>query len=191
MADDAPDTAPDDDADGAPKKKGKPVLLIGAVVAALGGGGAFYAGYAGLLAGLIGGGGEHAAVEDATDVEHVRADDAAHGEAAVDAAHAAPTGTAAFLTLPPLSVSIGTGGRDRTLRMQAVLEVDEGRTGDVQTLGPRIQDTLLTYLRAVGTDVIEDPNALLQVRSQMLRRARMIAGDAAVRDLLVTDFVLN
>jgi flagellar FliL protein len=56
---------------------------------------------------------------------------------------------------------------------------------------PRIQDVLNTYLRAVDVEDLEEPAALLRLRAQMLRRVQVVVGDGPVRDLLVTEFVLN
>ena len=38
---------------------------------------------------------------------------------------------------------------------------------------------------------IEDPAALARLRAQMLRRIQVVTGEGQVRDLLITEFVLN
>ena len=181
--------------EGAAKKKGGLVgILLIAVLALAAAGGTFYAVSSGLLDGLLG----REPAEAPTDAED--ASPAADGsEAAVD--HSPldlprEPSTGSFHALPPISVSLGTGGAGRQLRMQAVLEIDPDLAERVGEAEPRIQDTLLSYLRAVEPSVLEDPLALLRVRAHMLRRARMAATDAGLADgtvvnLLVTDFVLN
>jgi flagellar FliL protein len=47
------------------------------------------------------------------------------------------------------------------------------------------------YLRAVDAADLEDPAALVRVRAQMLRRVQLVTGEGRVRDLLVTEFLLN
>jgi flagellar FliL protein len=54
-----------------------------------------------------------------------------------------------------------------------------------------VLDVLNTYLRAVQARDIEDPAALARLRAQMLRRIQVVTGDGQVRDLLITEFVLN
>ena len=48
-----------------------------------------------------------------------------------------------------------------------------------------------SYLRALDTAALEDPAGLVRMRAQMLRRIQMVTGDGRVRDLLITEFVLN
>ena len=56
---------------------------------------------------------------------------------------------------------------------------------------PRVLDVLNTYLRAVEVRDLEEPAALARLRAQMLRRVQVVTGEGRVRDLLVTEFVLN
>jgi hypothetical protein len=62
---------------------------------------------------------------------------------------------------------------------------------DVTLLKPRILDVLNSYLRAIDTAAIEDPQAMARLRAQMLRRVQIVTGEGRVRDLLITEFVLN
>ncbi len=50
---------------------------------------------------------------------------------------------------------------------------------------------LNSYLRAVEVRQLEDPSALLRLRAQMLRRVQIVTGEGRVRDLLISEFVLN
>ena len=56
---------------------------------------------------------------------------------------------------------------------------------------PPIIDVLNGYLRALEVTDIEDPAALTRLRSQMLRRAQVVAGPERINDLLIMEFVLN
>ena len=56
---------------------------------------------------------------------------------------------------------------------------------------PRIVDVMNGYLRAMDKAVLEDPAGLVRMRAQILRRIQIVTGEGRVRDLLVTEFVLN
>ena len=188
MTDATADDTPAAGDDAPAKKGGKMGLVILLVLALALGGGAFYATWSGLLDGLLGRAAPADAEGDAhTDSDHPKENDPYSDERG---GHQAGPGLA-FVEVAPFAVSIGGGGRDRQLRVGATLDVDPAQEASVAALLPRIQDSLLGYLRTLDPAVLAEPVALLRVRSQMLRRARMIAGDEAVRDLLVSDFVLN
>ena len=56
---------------------------------------------------------------------------------------------------------------------------------------PRVLDVLNTYLRAVEVRDLEQPSSAARLRAQMLRRVQVVTGEGRVRDLLVTEFVMN
>ena len=151
-----------------PKKKSKLPLLIGVVLMLVLGGGGFFATYSGMI---LGGGGDAPA-------EHAMAEGAALPDIA-------------FVPIDPLIVSLGSTGRARHLRFSSQLEVSKTYQDEVTLLMPRILDVLNGYLRAVEVAELEDPTALIRLRAQMLRRVQIVAGEGRVRDLLVTEFVLN
>lgn len=158
-----------DEVDGAAPSGRKP-LLLGLIAALVLGAGGFYATYSGLIGGA--------------------ADSKASGSGHETATKLAPP-EAAFVPLDPLVVSLGNSATNRYLRFNAQLEVDPGKIQDVTLLVPRVLDVLNGYLRAVDSRDIEDPAALGRLRAQMLRRVQTVTGDGLVRDLLVTEFVLN
>ena len=69
--------------------------------------------------------------------------------------------------------------------------VPKSRQSAVETVQPRVVDVLNSYLRAVKVADLEDPSALVRLRSQMLRRVQVVAGPGNVNDLLVMEFVMN
>ncbi len=160
-------------AEAPPPKKSKKPLIIGFVMMLAMAGGGFYAVYSGLILGH--GGHEEAAAESAEDTG---------GEAA-----ALPD--IAFVPIQPLVVSLGADAGGRFLHFGAQIEVEKAHEAEVTLLLPRILDVLNGYLRAVGTHELEDPDALMRLRSQMLRRVQLVTGDGRARDLLVTEFVIN
>ncbi len=210
-----PEVAPD----AAQKKKSKLPLLIGVVLALVLGGGGFYATYSGLVLGPAAdaamadpsGGGHGETVADADHGEAAKPD-GDHGEMAVDAGHgesasghgeAAPAegrhNTAANERLPELAfvpvqqvvISLGSAANNAHLIMSSQLEVDKPMAAEVTMLMPRILDVINGYLRAVDVAQLEDPSSLVTLRAQMLRRIQIVTGEGRVRDLLITEFVLN
>jgi flagellar FliL protein len=149
-----------------PKKRSKKPLLIGLVLALAFGGGGFYAAYSGLI---LGGGEEHPAEE--------------HGPG--------PLQGVAFVPLETVVISLDPDSGSAHLRFTAQLEVVDTAAADVTTLTPRILDVINSYLRAVDAVSIEDPHAMTKLRAQMLRRIQVVTGEGRVRDLLITEFVLN
>lgn len=149
-----------------PKKRSKKPLFMGVFAAILFGGGGFYAAYSGLLP--IGEQQEEVA-EDSVD----------------------PLPDVAFVSLEPMVISLGPESPNRHLRFRAELEVPSRYEADVTNIMPRVVDVLNGYLRAVDTRQFDEPAALIRLRAQMLRRVQIVVGDGRVRDLLVTEFVLN
>lgn len=150
------------------RKSGAMGLILGAVAAALLGGGAFLAVYTGRIGPemFAGGGG--------------------HGAQAV-----APIGDIAFLAMEPITISLPPGASARHLRFGGQLEVAAAQEAPVRELMPRILDVLNTYLRAVDVRDLEAPSAIPRLRAQMLRRIQVVTGEGRVRDLLITEFILN
>lgn len=148
------------------KKKSKLPLLIGLVLALALGGGGFYATYSGLLFG--------------------HAEEAHAAEEKPD-----PLPEIAFVAIEPVVVSLGPDSSSQHLKFTAQLEVSKAYADEVGILMPRILDVLNSYLRAVAVADLEDPSAMARLRAQMLRRVQIVTGEGRVRDLLVTEFVLN
>ena len=152
--------------DAAPRKSSKLPLLIGLVLAVVLGAGGFYAVWSGLLFGAAPAGAE-----------------AEHG------AEGLPE--IAFVAIAPLVISIGDTAAARHLKFTSSLEVNKAAEEEVTLLLPRILDVMNGYLRAVDPKDLEDPSALVRLRAQLLRRIQLVTGEGRVRDLLVTEFVLD
>jgi len=150
----------------APKKSKKP-LIIGVILALVLGGGGFFATYSGLILG-----------QD-------------HAGAGEQEPRASPLPDIAFVPIEPLVISLGTADSGRNLRFTSQIEVPSAFVADVTLLLPRIVDVMNGYLRAIDPAELDDPAMLLRIRAQLLRRIQLVTGDGRVRDLLVTEFVLN
>jgi flagellar FliL protein len=104
-----------------------------------------------------------------------------------------------FYALPEFSVAIGGLADDQTasatafgrhLRAVVQLEVEPARVAHVDELQPRIVDALLTFLHALDQRDVGSARSLDRLKAQMLHRVRQVAGDAAVRGVLITEFAL-
>lgn len=153
-----------------PRKGGRKGLLLGVLAALLLGGAGFFATFSGMLALPFGG--------------H-------EGPAAAREPRPDPLGPVSFLPLGQVTISLGARARARHLEMSAEIEVVPEFESDVILLRPRILDVVNTYLRALELEDLEDPAALPRIRAQLLRRIQIVTGEGRVRDLLITQFVLN
>lgn len=147
-----------------PARPSKRPLILGLGLALILGGGAFYA----LYSGTIPTGGQRGPTGAGSPVLDV-----------------------AFVPIEPLMVTLGPGSPSRHLRFEAQLEVTPAHRNEVAGLMPRVLDVLNSYLRAVDAAELEDPRTLIMLRAQMLRRVQLVTGQDRVRDLLITQFVLN
>lgn len=151
-------------AEEAPKRRSVKTIGMALVLAVVLGGGGFYATWAGLILGA----GSHEPEKEASPLPNI-----------------------AFVPIDPVVISLPKGSHSSHLRFTAQLEVTGNHAADVTLLLPRIVDVLNGYLRAIDVAEIEDPTALVRIRAQLLRRIQLVTGDGRVRDLLVTEFVLN
>lgn len=147
------------------KRRSRLPILLGVLMGLLLGAGGFYASYAGLILSA-----EHSATNATTD---------------------AAVPSVAFVALDPIMISLGTAGNNQHLRMTAQLEVPPTQVAEVTHLVPRILDVINTYLRAVEVAQLQDPAALIRIRSHLLRRIQLVTGEGQVNDLLITEFILN
>ena len=152
-----------------PKKASKLPLILGLVLALVGGGGSFFAIYSGML---FGSGTEEAEAESPPPADSETVD-------------------VAYVEIEPMTISLGRAADNRHLRFRASLEVPTAQQTAVAAVQPRVVDVLNSYLRAVDLSDLEDPSALMRLRSQMLRRVQVVAGPDKVNDLLVMEFVMN
>ncbi len=153
-------------------------LLIGAALMALSAAGAFAAVSMGFVPGLGGAGAEEAEA-------------AAEGSEGALEGKGEAAAAVAFVPMEPMTVTLGSGPERAHLRFTSQLEVPPGGVEAVQAMMPRIVDVLGGYLRALEPAMVEERDAHVRLRAQMLRRVRLVVGAEAVRDLLVTEFVIN
>lgn len=149
------------------KKPAKMLWIISVCLALAGAGGGYFAVQSGLL-------GDAESLPAASSDQEVE-----------------PLADIAYVPIEPMLISLSGGQQIRHLRFGAQLEVFSEHAQDVTLLMPRVQDVLNGYLRAVRPSDLEDSFALTRLRGQMLRRIQVVVGNGRVRDLLITEFVLN
>ncbi len=195
------------EAESPPAKSSRLPLILGLVLGIAGAAGGFAATRLGLIPGT---GGDAPAAEDAgaatddhaaadaehaTDDSHATEEDhaapAAEDHAATDEGHSAATAEGNFVALDPLVVNIQDQAGGRFLRFVAQIEAEPGKAAEVEAIRPRFADVLNGYLRAVDITDLQNPQGLDLLRGQMLRRLQTVAGEGVIRDLLITEFVLN
>ncbi|WP_375229554.1 flagellar basal body-associated FliL family protein [Roseobacter sp. S98] len=152
------------------EKSSKMPLIIGLVLALVGGGGGFFAAQSGLIPGFESGTEEKVAEPEKEEKSEP---------------------TVAFLPMDQLMISLPAHSSNKYLRFRGELEVSKKYADEVSLLMPRVVDVLNTYLRAVELQDIEEAAALTKLRSQMLRRVQIVVGPGKVTDLLVMEFVLQ
>ncbi len=158
------------EAEAPPKTGGKLGLILGLALALALGGAGFFVTYSGMIALPFGGAGRTGEVEAARKPD------------------LPPVG---FVPLDPITVSLGPGANARHLQFTAQLEIDPAQEAQVRLLIPRVLDVINTYLRAVEIADLENPAAMSRLRAQLLRRIQIVTGNGGVRDLLVTEFIIN
>ncbi len=146
-----------------PKKSKTKLLIVLIVVLALVGAGV---GYSGVLLPLIG----------TTHVEDTSMSDVSK---------------TAFIDMPRVIVPLGEQASAKHLAAQFVIETTREHSERIDKLKPRLMDMLNTYLRAVDEKELSEPSRFRQLQAQILRRAKLIAGDAAVRNVLIQEFILQ
>jgi flagellar FliL protein len=154
--------------EGDPPKKSKMPLILGLILALLGGGGGFYATWSGMILGP--GDDSHEVAEE--EVKNPFAD-------------------IVFVEIDPMVISVDATPERKLLRFRAQLEVPKDYQDDVTKLLPRVVDVLNSYLRALEVADLEDQAALTRLRAQMLRRVQVVTGQGRVNDFLIMEFVLT
>lgn len=97
----------------------------------------------------------------------------------------------AFVPVDPLVVSLSPEAGPKFLRITMQIETPKGNEEIVVGVMPRLRDVLNGYLRAVDQSDLADPASMARLRSQMLRRLQLVAPDADISNILITDFVLT
>jgi flagellar protein FliL len=160
------DTDKNNDNAPAPKKKGKLGLILVIFGILLAAGGGIAVGYLGLIPPALLGGSK--AKAKLPNIEET-----------------------IFVKLPPIIIPLGENANAKHLRAIFTVETDPTYENRIKKLQPRLMDMLNTYLRAIEEKELTNPERFQNLQAQMLRRARLVAGEGAVKNLLVQEFILQ
>lgn len=100
-------------------------------------------------------------------------------------AQAPPAAT--FLDVPRIVLTL-PGERTQTLALAVTLEVAPEALGQARLLMPRITDSFNSFLSQIDAAAFSRRGILEILRGELATRTRFILGDAALRDLLITEF---
>ncbi|MEM6413887.1 MAG: flagellar basal body-associated FliL family protein [Pseudomonadota bacterium] len=100
-------------------------------------------------------------------------------------------GDAVYVPIEPLIVSLGPEAMAKRLKITLVIEGAPEYQSELTALVPKFRDVLNTYLRAADARDFETPAAMSRVRAHIARRLRIVAPDASIKSVLVTDFILD
>jgi flagellar protein FliL len=95
-----------------------------------------------------------------------------------------------MLPVAPIIVPVQMNGRSATVRLTIQIETTAEAADQAQVFLPRIADVLNGYLRAVDPSVIAEPAAFEHTRAAILRRAKLVAGNDLVRDVLIQELLV-
>lgn len=157
------------EAEGARRAGGAKSLLAGLALAALLGAGGFYATSSGLVALPL----------------------PSFGAEGWKDPSPPPGGASSFVPLDTLTVTVGVGPDTRLLRISATVETVPGAERHLRQVMPRVLDVLASYLHSLRDEDLGRPAVMARLRAHLLRRVRVVVGEDAVRDLLITEFVLQ
>ncbi len=149
--------------DAAQKKSVLRPVLFGSLAAILLGGGAFYAVFTGLIL----------------------------SEQQTSSPSQPSAAETVFIAIEPITVSPPPERGARFIRLAVQIEAPVDSQAEVKRLTPRFVDMINTYLHAVDLDDLRQPAALIRLRSQLLRRTQLIAGEGHVSDVLITEFIID
>jgi flagellar FliL protein len=155
----------------APKKSKKKLIIIIAVgtVLLLGGGGA------GLyFTGMIGG-----KKAESKESEHAKKDDKEH--------------KAYFYDLGDMIVNLsGEGRRPSMLKVKLSLELeDEHDKAEIDKVKPRVMDSFQVYMRELRMEDLKGSAGIYRLREELLLRVAEVAHPAKVRDVLITEMLVQ
>lgn len=92
-----------------------------------------------------------------------------------------------FVAVPVIELTI-PGGMGRSLILSASLETDSTHRAEVEHLMPRILDSFTGFLSGIDPAAYDKRGVLEIIRAELLVRARHALGEAAAKDLLITEF---
>ena len=105
--------------------------------------------------------------------------------------HTFVSGDTAFVEFPPLTVSIRSRNSTRHVKIGIVIETTPQASETIALYSYYIIDTVNTYLRTIDITKFEDPTMLAILKERIAHRTRIVAPDAIINEVLITEFLLT
>jgi flagellar FliL protein len=160
-----------------PKKKGKGMLIIIAVVVVVAlavGGGAYF------FLKKSGGG-------SAGEAGHGKTEGSKEG-----GKEGGKAGEGAMLVLEPFVVNLNEQNGNRFLKVALQLEMSDPKFVEMaKSKNPQIRDAIITLLTSKTADTLMLPEGKLQLKDEITIRANQIFGENTVKNVYLTDFVMQ
>ncbi|HUH84445.1 MAG TPA: flagellar basal body-associated FliL family protein [Stellaceae bacterium] len=167
---DEADEVPAEDAPPPPSRRGKGLLLFGAIglVVLMATGGVLY--MTGVTDKLLG-----------------------HKSAEAEKVAEAPAPPAVFFDLPDLLVNLNTTGRKASfLKLSVSLELNHAEDlPKLQAVMPRIIDNFQVYLRELRVEDLRGSGGIYRLREELLARVNSAVAPVAVRDVLFKEMLVQ
>lgn len=96
-----------------------------------------------------------------------------------------------FVETPQILINFNDEDEMRVLRFSAQLEVKKKNQLAVHNMMPRIVDVMNSYLRGLDAETIREPGTLFQIRSDLLIRTQVVAGEELVNKFLIKEFIIQ
>ena len=96
-----------------------------------------------------------------------------------------------FLSLPRMSMTISSGsGESGRLRLDVSLEVEQKNLAQLEDFQPRINDKLVSFVRKLDMDDMRKPEALPELRKELLRQVNSVSYPVPVMDIVFRQFII-
>ena len=97
----------------------------------------------------------------------------------------------AVVPVPEILTNLAPGSKAKLIRTSVSLVVPADSESAVRENLARIRDSFLEYCRQIDEAELRGSIGIYRLRGDLLRRARALAGDTAVTEVLIQDLVLQ
>ncbi|MDO5704160.1 MAG: flagellar basal body-associated FliL family protein [Paracoccus sp. (in: a-proteobacteria)] len=95
-----------------------------------------------------------------------------------------------FIDVPRIRLSLAAEP-PRVLTLAAKIEAAPADRAQIEHLMPRVSDAFNTFLSDIDPKAFNKRGVLEIVRAELMTRSRYVLGDTAVKDVLITEFMLQ
>lgn len=83
-------------------------------------------------------------------------------------------------------------GRVAYLRLAATIAVKDRRAiAEIDAMKPELREKMTTLLRALTPEDFADSAGMMRIKNEMIRRVRLVVGDAGVEDVIINDLIIQ